>query len=55
MNAGNNFVPYRLSDDERKAVCRGLAEMRARRLASDQAVAAVFDRYRSINGTAPTE
>ena len=39
--------PYRLSDEERAAVRRGLAEMRAGRLASDETVAAVFNRYRS--------
>lgn len=38
--------PYRLSDDERGAVRRGLSEMRERKLASDDAVAAVFNRYR---------
>jgi CHASE2 domain-containing sensor protein len=38
---------YRLSDDERNAVRRGLTEMRERRLASDDAVAAAFNRYRS--------
>jgi hypothetical protein len=37
---------YRLSDDERIAVRRGLTEMRERKLASDDAVAAVFNRYR---------
>lgn len=37
---------YRLSDDERAAVRRGLAEMRAGQLASEEEVAAVFDRYR---------
>lgn len=37
---------YRLSDDERSAVRKGLADMRAGRLASDEAVAAVFNRYR---------
>jgi len=37
---------YRLSDAERVAVRRGLAEMREGKLASDQAVAAVFNRYR---------
>lgn len=36
---------YRLSDDERNAVRRGLKDMREGRLASDAAVAAVFDRY----------
>jgi predicted transcriptional regulator len=39
--------PYRLSDAERTAVRRGLAEMREGRLASDDAVAAVFNRYRA--------
>ena len=38
---------YRLSDAERDAVRRGLAEMRAGKLASDAAVAAVFSRYRA--------
>jgi hypothetical protein len=36
---------YRLSDDERNAVRRGLKDMRESRLASDDAVAAVFNRY----------
>jgi hypothetical protein len=38
--------PDRLNDEERSAVRRGLAEMREGRLASDDAVAAAFDRYR---------
>jgi len=38
--------PYRLSEDERSAVRRGLSEMRDGRLANDDAVAAVFNRYR---------
>jgi predicted transcriptional regulator len=37
---------YRLSDEERDAVRRGLADMREGRLASDAEVAAVFSRYR---------
>jgi hypothetical protein len=37
---------YRLSDEERDAVRRGLADMREGRLASDAEVAAVFNRYR---------
>jgi predicted transcriptional regulator len=37
---------YRLSDEERAAVRRGLQEMREGRLATDEQVAAVFDRYR---------
>jgi predicted transcriptional regulator len=36
---------YRLSDEERAAVRRGLSDMRAGRLASDEAVAALFSRY----------
>jgi hypothetical protein len=36
-----------LSDAERNAVRRGLAEMREGKLASDGAVAAVFSRYRA--------
>lgn len=38
---------YRLSDDERDAVRRGLAEMSEGKLASHDAVAAVFNRYRT--------
>jgi len=38
---------YRLSDEERAAVRRGLQEMRDGKLATDEQVAAVFDRYRS--------
>jgi hypothetical protein len=37
---------YRLSDEERDAVRRGLADMREGRLATDAEVAAVFNRYR---------
>jgi hypothetical protein len=37
---------YRLSDEERDAVRRGLADMRAGRLATDAEVATVFNRYR---------
>jgi hypothetical protein len=36
---------YRLTEEERAAVQRGLADMRAGRLASDEAVAALFSRY----------
>jgi predicted transcriptional regulator len=36
---------YRLSNAERDAVRRGLAEMREGRLASDEAVAAVFNQH----------
>ena len=38
---------YRLSDEERAAVRRGLRELREGRLATDEQVAAVFDRFRS--------
>jgi hypothetical protein len=36
---------YQLSEDERAAVRRGLADLHAGRLASDEAVAALFNRY----------
>jgi predicted transcriptional regulator len=38
---------YRLSDAERAAVRPGLEEMRQGKVASDEEVAAVFNRYRS--------
>lgn len=38
---------YRLSDEEREAIRRGLQEMRERKLASDDAIAALFNRYRA--------
>jgi hypothetical protein len=38
---------YRLNDQERAAVRRGLQEMREGKLASDEDVAAVFARYRA--------
>jgi hypothetical protein len=38
---------YRLNDEERAAIRRGLQEMRERKLASEEAVAAVFTRYRA--------
>jgi predicted transcriptional regulator len=37
---------YRLNDEERAAVRRGLEEVREGKFASDDAVKAVFDRYR---------
>jgi hypothetical protein len=40
------FGVYRLSDDERAAVQRGLDEIHAGKFATDEEVAAVFDRYR---------
>jgi hypothetical protein len=42
-----HFGVYRLSAEERNAVRRGLADMREGKLASDEAVAAVFNRYRA--------
>ncbi len=41
-----HFGIYRLSDDERIAVERGLQEIRDGRIATDEAVEAVFARYR---------
>ena len=38
---------YRLSDEERAAVRRGLLEMKNGQLARDEEVRAVFDRYRT--------
>jgi hypothetical protein len=38
---------YRLNDGERDGVRRGLADLRQGRLASAEAVAAVFNRYRA--------
>jgi hypothetical protein len=38
--------PYQLTNEERMAVRRGLDEMRRGKLASDDAVAAIFNRYR---------
>ncbi|MGM4890351.1 hypothetical protein AB7714_23305 [Tardiphaga sp. 1201_B9_N1_1] len=37
---------YQLNDEERAAVLRGLAEMRAGQLASEEEVAALFNRFR---------
>lgn len=37
---------YQLSDEERAAVRKGLAEMRAGQLASEDEVVALFDRFR---------
>jgi predicted transcriptional regulator len=41
-----HFGVYRLSDEERAGVQRGLEEMRAGKFATDEEVAAVFNRYR---------
>jgi hypothetical protein len=38
---------YKLSPDERTAIERGIEEMRQGKFASDEQVAAVFNRYRS--------
>ena len=42
-----HFGVYRLSDDERAAVRRGLEEMRQGKFASEERIAALFNRYRS--------
>jgi hypothetical protein len=44
---GKHLGSHRLSDAERTAVRRGLAEMREGKLASDDAVEAVFNRHRT--------
>ena len=41
-----HFGVYRLSDEEREAIRRGLEDVEQGRYASDQDVAALFDRYR---------
>ena len=38
---------YKLDPDERAAIERGLEEMRQGKFASDEQIAAVFNRYRS--------
>jgi predicted transcriptional regulator len=38
---------YRLNDEERAAVRRGLQEMREGKIATDEEVAAVLNRYRA--------
>jgi hypothetical protein len=42
-----HFGVYQLSEEERAAVRRGLEEMRQRKFATEDEVAAVFNRYRS--------
>ncbi|WP_441279330.1 hypothetical protein AB7783_27205 [Tardiphaga sp. 172_B4_N1_3] len=37
---------YQLNDEERAAVLRGLAEMRAGQLASEEEIGALFNRFR---------
>jgi predicted transcriptional regulator len=39
---------YRLSDGERAGIERGLADMRAGRFATDEQIAAIFQRARSF-------
>jgi hypothetical protein len=39
---------YRLNDDERAGIERGLADMRAGRFATDEQIAAIFQRARSF-------
>jgi hypothetical protein len=38
---------YRLTDDEREAIERGLADMRQRKFARDEDIAAIFRKARS--------
>jgi predicted transcriptional regulator len=40
--------PYELSDEECKAIDRGLEDARHGRFATDEQVAAVFNRYRGV-------
>ena len=40
---------YRLSSDERAAVSRGLADMHEGRFATDEAIAAIFQRARAAS------
>ncbi len=45
---GRRSGVYRLSDDERAGIERGLEDMRADRFASDEEIAAIFRRARSF-------
>jgi hypothetical protein len=45
---GRRTGVYRLSDDERAGIERGLADMRAGRFATDEQIAAIFQRARSF-------
>lgn len=38
--------PYQVSQEDRRSIERGLADVRAGRFASDQEVAALFERFR---------
>ena len=53
MSESDESKVYRLSEDERRAVRRGLAEMRDGKLASDDDVRTVFERYRGIRWQKP--
>jgi predicted transcriptional regulator len=46
MSKARHEGVYRLNDEERAAIRRGLQELRDGRLAPDDLVAEVFDRYR---------
>lgn len=41
---------YHLSEEERAGIERGLADMRARRFATDEQIAMIFQRARSFRG-----
>jgi predicted transcriptional regulator len=45
-----HFGVYRLSDDERAAIRRGLDDVRHGRFASDEEIAKLFDRFRRTAG-----
>ena len=53
MSESDESKLYRLREDERRAVRRGLAEMREGKLASDDNVRAVFNRYRGSRWQKP--
>jgi predicted transcriptional regulator len=44
---GRRTSVYRLSEDERSGIERGLADMRAGRFATDEQIAAIFQKARS--------
>jgi predicted transcriptional regulator len=45
---GRRTGTYQLSEDERAGIDRGLADMRAGRFATDEQIAAIFQRARSF-------
>jgi len=45
---GRRTGVYQLSEDERAGIERGLADMRAGRFATDEQIAAIFQRARSF-------